>query len=643
MKGMFKNMNRFNRSLLIAILFLLAAHCSLPAAKAQGIVQIRSGATKPAKCKPTSANSLFFKNSGSNKGLYECTATDTWTYRDFSTTTLVNGSMVYIDVSGALASTAAPTNGQLLCGSTGAIPALCTITAVANETAVTNGAGLITVGLAATIKHKAAAFFQLTDSTDTTKIAQFDLSGISTGQTRNVAVPDSDTKLPIISQILTFTGPTAARTVTLFDAAFSVARRNDFNAHTNVAAPATPAAGISNTWTDVTDKNLKAKDDAGVITVTVKPDAGTANQWINSISTAGVPGKAQPAVANLSDASTVSLNTVANVRTQVAAPSTPAAGFTSTWADSTDKNVKAKDDAGVVTVTVKPDAGTASQWIRSISSAGVPGKSQPSSSDLSDAANVAMRNVANAFIGNQTIAVGQTTSAQTDLLINPTTKSSGNFADFQVNGTSVFKVNSAGGVALKGMTLGTATLTDAELRLYDSAGGFRFQSSNMDLGSGSVIRWTNGTSNGGTADTALSRNAAGIVQVGNTGANASGSAKMAGLLFTNLADSATAPTISSGFGSSPSIPANNGTAAFTVNVGTGGAASSGVIGMPTATTGWSCNVTNQTAVAANRGDQRTVQTASTATTITVQNQTISTGAALVWTASDVLVVQCRAY
>jgi hypothetical protein len=105
----------------------------------------------------------------------------------------------------------------------------------------------------------------------------------------------------------------------------------------------------------------------------------------------------------------------------------------------------------------------------------------------------------------------------------------------------------------------------------------------------------------------------------------------------------TAPTISSGFGTSASIAASNGTAAFTVNVGTGGTASSGVIGLPTASNGWIVKVENLTATAANRTDQRTVQTAKSTTSVTVQNQTISTGAALAWTASDTLVLTCFAY
>ena len=110
--------------------------------------------------------------------------------------------------------------------------------------------------------------------------------------------------------------------------------------------------------------------------------------------------------------------------------------------------------------------------------------------------------------------------------------------------------------------------------------------------------------------------------------------------YTHILSSATAPTISSGFGSSPSILNNNGTAAFTVNVGTGGSASSGVITMPTATTGWACHV------APNGAPQAAAVTYSaptSATSITLTNYTLTTGSALAWTASTVLQLLCTAY
>lgn len=94
--------------------------------------------------------------------------------------------------------------------------------------------------------------------------------------------------------------------------------------------------------------------------------------------------------------------------------------------------------------------------------------------------------------------------------------------------------------------------------------------------------------------------------------------------------SGTAPTIGSGFGTSPSIVANNGTAAFTVNVGTGGVATSGVLTLPAATTGWNCFVIDRT----NNTVTRETATTTTSATLT---------AASAWAASDILQVSCFGY
>ena len=104
--------------------------------------------------------------------------------------------------------------------------------------------------------------------------------------------------------------------------------------------------------------------------------------------------------------------------------------------------------------------------------------------------------------------------------------------------------------------------------------------------------------------------------------------------------SRTAPTISSGFGTSPSVTANNGTAAFRINVGTGGTATSGVIGLPTAANGWNCYATDITTNSASVF--LTKQTASTTTTATLGNFNTS-AAATAWTASDILAVSCFAF
>lgn len=104
----------------------------------------------------------------------------------------------------------------------------------------------------------------------------------------------------------------------------------------------------------------------------------------------------------------------------------------------------------------------------------------------------------------------------------------------------------------------------------------------------------------------------------------------------------TAPTVTSA-GTSPSITASNGTAAFRVNVGTGGVATTIVLAMPAATTGWNCQGTNITATAANRAAVQTVFQGSTTTSATLQNQNVSTGVAVAYTASDIVAVTCMAF
>jgi hypothetical protein len=108
--------------------------------------------------------------------------------------------------------------------------------------------------------------------------------------------------------------------------------------------------------------------------------------------------------------------TVANMLTNVAAPSTPASGTTAIWTDLTDKNLKAKDDAGVVTVTVKPDAGATSNFLTAISSAGLVSKAHPAASDLSNGVTGS---------GAVVLASGPTLGAATASSINGVSMSAG--------------------------------------------------------------------------------------------------------------------------------------------------------------------------------------------------------------------------
>ncbi len=104
--------------------------------------------------------------------------------------------------------------------------------------------------------------------------------------------------------------------------------------------------------------------------------------------------------------------------------------------------------------------------------------------------------------------------------------------------------------------------------------------------------------------------------------------------------SATAPTLSAGFGASPSVVAATGSVAFSINVGTGGTASTGTIAFPASNnTGWIVIVQNTT----TPGVMVTRQTGGSATTAVITNYAQATGLATPWTASDILLCVAIAY
>jgi hypothetical protein len=132
--------------------------------------------------------------------------------------------------------------------------------------------------------------------------------------------------------------------------------------------------------------------------------------------------------------------------------------------------------------------------------------------------------------------------------------------------------------------------------------------------------------NGGLANTVIG-------QIATSGFNSIGGYSQNSVRIT----SGTNPTIASGFGTSPSIVSAAGTATFKINVGTGGIASSGVVTMPAATTGWNCNVDP---AAAPQAAAAMYSVATSTTQVTITNYTSSTGAALAWPASAIIAVSC---
>lgn len=132
---------------------------------------------------------------------------------------------------------------------------------------------------------------------------------------------------------------------------------------------------------------------------------------------------------------------------------------------------------------------------------------------------------------------------------------------------------------------------------------------------------------------------AAVSATGNLGFAGGGSGNFNGPTTTVCAGAA--PTISSGFGTSPTVPSQNGSCSFELNVGTGGTASSGVVAMNfTAAHHFSCWIQDITTQSASVF--LTKQTASTTTTVTFGNFNTS-GAATAWAASDILAGGCTVH
>ena len=148
----------------------------------------------------------------------------------------------------------------------------------------------------------------------------------------------------------------------------------------------------------------------------------------------------------------------------------------------------------------------------------------------------------------------------------------------------------------------------------------------------------------GVIDTTARANAATAQATANTAVSAvTGGTVNAGTysLNGNLLASKTAPTIASGFGTSPSIPFSNGTAAFYVDVGSGGTASLGSINMNVAAPHyWSCSVTIDNDDLGT--GKQTIFASVAGQFLYFEHVTISTGAITPWVSNDIFFVNCVA-
>ena len=175
------------------------------------------------------------------------------------------------------------------------------------------------------------------------------------------------------------------------------------------------------------------------------------------------------------------------LHTNIAAPTTPAAGKTKLYVDSTSKNIAAKNDAGTVNHGIQSRTATASNWIRSILDDGTSTISQPNFIDLSGTASTAQGALPAGGTANQVLSKNSGTNYDASWVDHLST------AVFQSVGTaSPTGTTNTGGVMM-GLAYGITPLRSGKVLLI-VAGSIR----NNTAGNGTSvgIRYGTGTAPG---------------------------------------------------------------------------------------------------------------------------------------------------
>lgn len=120
-------------------------------------------------------------------------------------------------------------------------------------------------------------------SADATKIVRLEVDGFTTGTTRVVTPPNADTSLPVYGQTITYSGPTAPRTVTYPDANFTVARTDAANTFTGTQTfSGTVDIGAQKL---LTTQGLIKANSTGVVAVRNTADTAYSNLAVASLRT----------------------------------------------------------------------------------------------------------------------------------------------------------------------------------------------------------------------------------------------------------------------------------------------------------------------------------------------------------------------
>lgn len=241
-----------------------------------------------------------------------------------------------------------------------------------------------------------------------------------------------------------------------------------------------------------------------------------------------------------------------------------------------------------------------------------------------DTAYVPNKAGAQTIIGNWTFQNG----TDTKTVVKGGSAQTLNLQEWQDSAAAVLAGVTKEGYGFFGSTPGMQLRGDtAQLSIFDTSVNrhlFAIQNSNsIGISAGTTLSWGSGNQATGSLDTGLARNAAGIVEVNNGTAGT-----LSDLIQRHPLAGGTSPTITSGFGATPSIAGKD--AAGRITVGSGGTAATGTITFGTA---WA---TAPVCTAANETSQITLFPTATTTTLVLASTTP-------FTAADKLVYQCIGY
>lgn len=189
-----------------------------------------------------------------------------------------------------------------------------------------------------------------------------------TGDVTSVGNATTLTNAPVIAKVLTGY-VSGAGTISATDSILSAIQKLNGNNATN--------ANLTGDVTSVGNATTLAAGNAGNL------NSGTLLAARMPAHTGDVTSSAGSVATTLANIPTGVPAAGTILHTNIAAPSSPAAGKVSVYSDSTDLRFHDKNASGVIGTTVVADAGASNNFLTAISAAGVVSKAQPSVSNLS--------------------------------------------------------------------------------------------------------------------------------------------------------------------------------------------------------------------------------------------------------------------